>query len=536
MTPSSSPCALKLRSLLVWHSYGTRVRSSGAAFFENGRKLHVPEVSSTVRLRFYRDTAAFALTFVASAACSNSSGPIAPVARTSPTPSASASPTPRPTATATVSAPPQATATPTPVPTATPTAMPSATANAFTYAGSLAQTFTIYGTPGPAVTAPATAAPTATPWVTAIQTTVVQAVSATSGATFGSVTGLTDIATSETDTTVHTATTSAAHAYVALVADATRIAGIDVTDIGTTSSESSGVSYSTTFGSGNGIVEELPPVPYANWVNNAARTATERDPGGQVTTSAYAGPGTYTENISYPEENGTAQAVTYSDGSGVYQAPVEGQTQQTSTITVNAPVVAASGNSINVGYSVYGAGFPEAGGFTIPDWYPATPPVLASDDFVDEGPATVPSTCNVAAAYAAGTADAFIETKSRLDTLFGELETDSNTVYVSPQFGVLCTVASEDLKNFYDFSVQSSSLFSFSSTPIYETTVTETLGLTTAGVSGATASARAARIGAARPSFMAMPSLAHVRALLAQSRLRMLHALRARALKGGVRS
>lgn len=488
----------------------------------------------TLLLRFPGAPAAFAIACVALAACSNSSGPVAPVVQTVGTPHAGASPTVQPTATATATATakPAATPTPAPIPTATATATPasSATDNAFTYAGSLVTTYTLYGTPGPTVTAPATAAPTATPWVTTMDATVAQAVSVTTGATFGSSSGLTDLATAETDTTVHTTTTSSSNAYVALVPDATRVSGIDVIDVGTTSGESGGVTYTTTFGSGNGVIEELPPVPNAHWSNGATRTAVENDPGGQVTTSTYAAPGTYNEDISYPEEDGTAQAVTYADGSGVYQMPVEGQTQQHSTITVNAPLVAAAGNTIAIGYSIYGAGFPEAGDFTIVDWYPVTPPVFASDEFVDEGPAAVPATCNVPATYTSGTVDALVETKSRLDTLFGELETDTNTVYVSSTFGVLCTMLSDDLKNFYDFSDQSSSLFSFSSTPIYETTVAETLGLTAAGVSPAAAGARSGRIAALRASFVALPSLAHAHVLVAQSRVRMLQALRARVL------
>jgi hypothetical protein len=418
------------------------------------------------------------------------------------------------------SATPSAAATASPSPTAAPTA--AATANLFSYAGSLVETYTLYGTPAPAPSGSASPAPTATPWITTISNAVTQSVRATTGASFGGASGLAELATSETDTSAHATTTSTAQTFFALVGDAARVSGVDVTEAGTTANDSNGVSYETTFGAGNGIVEELPPVPNARWSDSAARTQTEVDPDGQTTTATYAADGTYAETFSYPQ-GGTAEALTYGDGSGVYQVPVAGTTQQNSSITVDAPAVAAGGDTILIGYSVYGAGLPAAGGFTIEDWYPATPPVLANDQYVDEGPAALPAACNVPASLATGTIDAIAEAKTRLDTLFGELETDQTTEYVSATYGILCSAIATDLKNYYDYSAQSSSLFSFSSTPIYETTIAETLGLTGASV----ASAATAR---ARASAMIRPSFAHVRSVLAQYRARMLFALHARML------
>ena len=108
--------------------------------------------------------------------------------------------------------------------------------------------------------------------------------------------------------------------------------------------------------------------------------------------------------------------------------------------------------------------------------------------------------------------------------MFGELETLRATSYVSAAYGVVCTVLADDLKNYYDFSVQSDSLGTWSSTPLYETAVTETLGLTAASFAASTSSVRGARPAGAT-AVRATPSSAGVRAILFRSHLRALHAI-----------
>ena len=402
-------------------------------------------------------------------------------------------------------APPGVTPSPTPRPTATPTS--SATDNTFAYAGSLTQTFTLFGTPAPLVSAPATPAPTATPWVTTLVESVTQNASVAGGASFKGRNDLTKVVTLETDTSVHETTTTSAQTYLAIVPDATRVSGIDVTEAATTSSESSGVALATLFASGNGIVGELPFVPNARWANTAARTDSERDPDGQISSATYAADGTYTQHINYPQ-GGTAAVETYGDGSGVYQMPIGGESEQNSTVTVSAPVGSVPRELIPIAYSVYGAGLPGAGGFEIPDWYPGEIPALAADTFVDEGAARLPASCGVSKGLGSGPIDAIVETKSRLDTLFGEFETDRETNYESAAYGVLCRVIDDDVKNHYDFSVQSDSVLTFSSSPLYLTS---------------------ASVAVPSTAFAAVPSDARVRAIVSQSRGRMLRALAARA-------
>jgi hypothetical protein len=141
----------------------------------------------------------------------------------------------------------------------------------------------------------------------------------------------------------------------------------------------------------------------------------------------------------------------------------------------------------------------------------------------------VPSSCGVAAPYAAAPVDALVETKVRLDPMFGELETLSETNYVNAAYGVVCSVLEDVLKNYYDFSVQSASPGTWSTTPIYETVVTETLGLTAASFSASSSSLRGARMASATAlraaALRATPSRAHLRAVLFRSHLRVLHAI-----------
>jgi hypothetical protein len=461
-------------------------------------------------LRFQRYFSRASIGFAIAGAlvgCSGSSSGVAPSSN------ATTTPTPGPTATAT--------ATPTAAPTATPTVAPAA--NVFVFSGSMTQTFTLYGTPGPSAPPHATAAPTATPWITTLAQSVTQDVSAHIGASLHGRTGLAVYETVEADTNVHESTTTTSDTYVALVPDATRVSGIDVTDVATISKDSNGVALEHSTGTGNGIVNELPVVPYSQWTDTASRTNAENDPGGEDLTATYAGDGSYHEQITY-SEGGVAAVQENSDGSGVYQVPLVGETNQNSTITVSAPAATQHGDALAIAYSIYGVGLPAAGGFLIPVWYPSVPPILASDTYENEGAATIPQACGVPQAYASGTFDEIVEKKVRLDTVFGELETDRDARYVSDTFGVVCVIRDDDLKNYYDFSGQSDSVLSFSSIPLEGTAVTEVLSLQSAGL--ATASrARSARAASQSPMLAALPSSARVEAIFSQARLRELHAL-----------
>jgi hypothetical protein len=440
------------------------------------------------------------------------------------------------------------TTTPAAATTPTPNPNPAASGDTFTYTGSLTQTFTLYGTPTPAPPPPpppgggpipvgpsptptpvSTPAATATPWVSTNSQSVTQNVSISTGQSFAGQTGLTELTTHESDVSDLETTSVTSGTYLSYANDASRANGIDVTEIGTTSSDSNGVSLQTTTGSGNGIVDRLPNVANSQWSNSASRTETENDPDGQSTTTTYASDGTYQQQVNNPTGQG-ASANMAADGSGNFSA-------QLGVTVVGNPATLFSGFTIapplagviDLGFTLRSSGQPAAGQLQLPDWYPNTFPTLASDTYADEGTTTLPSSCNVAPAYQSVSVEKIAETRNRLDSVFGEYETDNATQYTSPSYGLLCVVVSDDLKDYYDYSGQTSELYgiAFNSTPLTETVVTETLALQSAKLVSASAARRTAQTFASQ--LFARPSLARARLILKAARAHSVRALHSRA-------
>jgi hypothetical protein len=414
-------------------------------------------------------------------------------------------------------------ATATPVPTATPAPNPTAAGDTFAYSGTLTQTFTVYGTPAPAPSPSASPEPTATPWISTSSQTVTQNVTISNGQSYGGQNGLTEFATQETDAGQLKTTTVASQAYFSFAQNTTRANGVDVTEIGTSSTDSNGASFQSVLGSGNGIVQMLPAVPGAQWSNSAARSDSEKDPGGETIAATYAADGSYQELLTFPE-GGTAAVQANADGSGVYKTPLNGATTAPSTITVNAP----SGGQIQLAYEIFGLGLPASGAFTIPVWYPQTPPVLASDAFIDEGPATLPSSCNAGSAYTSANVEKIVETKSRLDTVAGEYESDKTVQYTSSSYGLLCVVVTDDVKTYYDYSGQSLGALAFGEDPLREAAASETLALQSAHLSSLSATKRTPQSSSNALFVSPRPSLARVSMMLAAVHAQNLRALNSR--------
>ncbi|MGD1067773.1 MAG: hypothetical protein ABR975_13240, partial [Vulcanimicrobiaceae bacterium] len=370
-------------------------------------------------------------------------------------------------------------AAPTASPTATPVPnpRPAASGDAFTYAGTLTQSFTRYATPAPAPTDSSTPAPTPTPFVTTNTTTVSQSVAVGTGASFSGATGLVTFTTKETDAGATTTVTQTSTNYVNYLADATRTNGVDVTLVGNTDSTSNGLSDQTVEGTGNGVYDELPEVTNAQWAPTAARTYTENDPGGETFTQTYNSDGSYDASYSYPG-GGSGQVQANSDGSAVYSTNALGltSTANESAITIDVP----SAGQIPIESTIVGASFPQTQIFDVPVWYPSTPPVLASDTFVDQGPTSMPSGCGAASQYASAGTDAIVETRVRLDVVFGELETTTQTSYLASPYGVVCAVLHDDLETYYDYSGQTPYVVLFANVPVQSTILNETLGLQSA--------------------------------------------------------
>jgi hypothetical protein len=383
-------------------------------------------------------------------------------------------------------------------PTPSPNPRPAASSDTFTYAGTLKQTFTTYGIPQPSPSPGASPLPSPTPMVGTTTASVTQKVTVATGQSFAGQSGLVDFNTAETDAGTNATTTQTSDAYVAFVPNATRANGTDVTLVGVATKTSNGVTTQTTNAAGNGVFDELPEVANAQWSESAARTWSETDPSSQTSAVTYAADGSYQESITFPE-GGTAAVQTQPDGSGVYQTPVL-DSAINSTVTITAP----SGGQISGETTFVTHGSPRTQAFSLPVWYPSTPPVLASDAFVNAGASALPTTCNVPPAYATTTPNKIIETSVRLDTVFGELETRTTTSYVASPYGVLCTVVHDDLETYYDYSGQSAYLMVISPVPFESTIVDETLALQSASLAPSSASASTKRSTAS----LAAPTLA----------------------------
>lgn|GEM_PF-2417845 len=404
---------------------------------------------------------------------------------------------------------PSATSTSAPAPqTPTPSPYPSTSGDSFTYKGSISQTFTRMTSP----------APSPDTWSSSVS----QSVSVKSGASFQGTSGLTDFETKETDSGNYATTTSDTHQYMSFAKNATRWNGMDLLQAGSVSSDSGGVTITTTYGPGNGLMDELPEVPQAQWINNAARTVVENDPSGEKLTSAYAGDGTYTQNVTFSNGD-TSTAIESADGSGQYTMPLLANPNGTpSYLTFSAP---QSDGTIALTFVDNADADPQIFTKTVSTWYSAAAPGMASDTITDAGTVAIPSSCNVASSLATQ-ATRLDETRTRLDTIFGELETLTQSAYVAAPYGVVCLVAHDRLVNYYDMTGQAAFLDGFAGTPMQQTDTNETLGMQTATLAAQSSARRKASISQGAAIF-ARPSLANIELRVAKRRLTFVHHLSA---------
>ena len=392
-------------------------------------------------------------------------------------------------------------------------ARPAAVGDAFTYAGTFSQTF---------VRPPITRDPVPSPNPASTQTlsyTIAQSVTVVAPPASGTFANATyDIRTVESDVLLGglktlTTTTDAYETYTPSGSSTI------VRELGSTSSSSDGSTFGTTFGAGNGLLDILPETAGAIVpTNNAAMTLSEIDATTQSTQRTIAADGTATLAIGYPDGT-TADGSFATDGSGTYRLPLI--IPRNSTFAVGAPRPDASGiPSIPITIT-YAAGLfptpnttptPTVVTRTVAVWYPQ-PLVLARASLVDNGAATIPAACNASTSARSG--NQLVETRSSVDPIFGELDTQTTTSYTVPGVGVACVQLSDVVTTFYDFSRQTPSLIRTQSTPDQITTTLETLGITQATVFGTTARARRlatsrAIVAASGARFTAL--LAHMRA------------------------
>ncbi len=263
------------------------------------------------------------------------------------------------------------------------------------------------------------------------------------------------------------ATTTTYDAYVAQVPSSTR-SGSNV-ELVKESSSGSGISETTAYGPGNGVVDQIPEVPQARWTNTATRTqSVANSVQGSSARDSYRADGSYDEDA-VPVEGLHATMQSYPDGNGAYQFPFQGG-------STNSSINLAPPNHGKIDLLFVNATQHVTGYGKIGVWYPSVPPPLAADSFLDAGSVAVPKACGVPAKYGRSASE-IVEQSTRLDIVFGQYETMQRTVYVASPYGMVCTVVSDDLKTYYDYNA-----FALESKPLTETMVNETLGLQQAKV------------------------------------------------------
>jgi hypothetical protein len=380
---------------------------------------------------------------------------------------------------------------------------PNGNGSTFTYAGTFTQTFvrpplTSLPTPNPNPTFSAVVAANVS-----IAVTVHNPAAATAPTTLPA--GTVDFQSVETDqyTTNPMTLTTTSDAFVAYVASGN---ATNVEQLALTSSTSNGTTYQTLYPAGTGLIDVIPETaPTSLPANSAAVTTSETNTDGQSSVRTYAADGTYSEQDVYPGGlPGTA--VANADLSASLSFPYANVTPNT-TIAFGTP----NGTQITsiITYSSYFGVAPRVRVYG--DFY--TSPALWSQTFANTGAATIPSSCGVPAALTAR-ANELVQTSTIVDPVFGELETKTITEYNTQGLGTVCTVLSDTVQQYYDFTGQSGPdiylghLLPATPIPLQTTTTTETLALQSANVVGTMALARnAAGIGVVRAAAASFSAL-----------------------------
>jgi hypothetical protein len=302
-----------------------------------------------------------------------------------------------------------------------------------------------------------------------------------------------------------------------------------------TSTNSDNVVDTATIGTGNGLVDILPEVTGAiSPANTAAETTSETDPDGANQTETIAANGAYTESgVTAPTAAGLTTSTTVNaDGSGSYTFPFLIAADSSYTVSAPSPQPSGSPDAINVVLTVPDVlvtNDPEPGATPvaipigpIPVWYPE-PIVLFQQTSTDNGPMTMPSSCNVPAALTK-TANQIVQTTTTVDPVFGETDVNTQTTYTEQGIGAACMTLSDVVTGYYDLSGQvqifSEGDLGFANTPFQTTTTTETLGITSATVLGLTSKARTTQVAAVHGRALVLRAgVAHFHAVLAKHRI-----------------
>jgi hypothetical protein len=413
------------------------------------------------------------------------------------------------------------------------TARPGTTGLSEAYTGTLTEVDAnnAIATPVPGVTSTPVATTTSAKAAVTV-TSVADTADTTSAATAVTFTA------NETDTASLTTTTSTTTSNVAYQPQPT--GAVDVRLLKTVAAESTGVTYEHDYGATNGLTTILPETA-GTFSNDASETYYETDPGigvtssGQqvTTTTTYAPSGTYSSTFLDPNAlTGTPvpdTAVENADFSGtlnylsidslfqiLYSAPTAGQI----TVTLLDPNFSLN-NSL-----------------TVPSYIPAgTTQPSTETDTITPGVSLANTACTNAAAYP--TATSIAQAKTVVDSVFGTVETRTTTSYDVVGTGTVCTVLSDTVNSFYDYSNQEGPALieadNSGSIPLLTTTVNETLSLQTTNASQLQSTQRSTQsIGpATMPIALLSAHVQHIAHERAMARLRAFTQHESSKLRGG---
>jgi len=354
-----------------------------------------------------------------------------------------------------------------PPPTQPPTTSPSPLPSGSPYPSNNGDTFAYSGTSTQVVTR---SVPTPTPPPSTVQSTVTQNQTVMTAQMFHG-NPATDFHTVETDTAPNQAITTTSDNYF----DFPSGTG-NVVQLGFSSTDSNGVTLDVQYLSGNGIIDQLPETQGGNWLNNASESTVENNPDGTSLTQTVNADGSYNETQTLVVGNGTITE--NSDGTGTANFPTT-VFFGTGTGTLFS-IGAQSGGLIPITLSAVGASAPTPAPVLvqIPAWYPASP-TLASDTTTNMGTTRIPRGC--AASTYPGVGIQLHESRTRLDTILGYQETETQDRWIVPSIGPTCAQIADSVVLFYDFTGQTTTAV-FNSAGVQTTSITEVLGLQSATI------------------------------------------------------
>ncbi|HTW85651.1 MAG TPA: hypothetical protein VMD91_16395 [Candidatus Sulfotelmatobacter sp.] len=232
-------------------------------------------------------------------------------------------------------------------------------------------------------------------------------------------------------------------------------------------SDSDGVTYTTVYGANNGLIDVIPEAT-GTFNNDATLSYTESDPGISSATAAAgvdcpSAGGTVSidrEQLadgSYTQCNGAlSDGGSWVDNVAIETGPLSSPAAAafTGTLALNSlaggrlfTFGAPTGG--NITYTYYNGVSGATSSTTVPDWIPATQTQPSMEtDTITTG-ATLDPTC--ATSYT-GTANKVTQTVTTADAVFGTLETKTTSAYDIAGPGTVCTVASDTIETFYDYS------------------------------------------------------------------------------------